>query len=54
MKQYEIEAVIEALQNQLDESEKMWNDKVSHAQIIGYLQGTVKGIINHLESKVKK
>lgn len=53
MKQYEIKVLIEALQNQINESEQMWDDKLPHAQIIGYLQGTIKGVISHLEGKIK-
>ena len=52
MKQYEIKVLIETLRNQLNTTEQMWNDKESHAQIIGYLQGTVKGVISHLETKI--
>ena len=52
MSKYEIEVVIEALRKQLDTTEEMWNNKEPHAQIVGYLQGTVKGIISHLETKI--
>ena len=53
MNKYEIEVVIETLRKQLTETEKMWNDKeISHAEIVGYLTGTVKGIISHLETKI--
>jgi hypothetical protein len=52
MKKYEIEVIIEALKKQLNTTEEMWNNKENHAQIIGYLQGTVKGIIGHLETKI--
>jgi hypothetical protein len=52
MNKYEIEVVIEALRKQLDTTEQMWNNKESHAQIVGYLQGTVKGVISHLETKI--
>jgi hypothetical protein len=52
MSKYEIEVVIEALRKQLDTTEQMWNNKESHAQIVGYLQGTVKGVISHLETKI--
>lgn len=52
MKEYEIKVLIETLRKQLTETEKMWNDKESHAMIVGYLQGTVKGIISHLETKI--
>ena len=40
-----------SLQVFLDESEKMWKEGKPHAQIIGYLQGTVKTIISVLEEK---
>ena len=52
MNKYEIEVVIEALRKQLNATEEMWNNKESHAQIVGYLQGTVKGVISHLETKI--
>ncbi len=52
MNKYEIEVVIETLRKQLTETEKMWNDKESHAMIVGYLTGTVKGVISHLETKI--
>jgi hypothetical protein len=52
MKKTEIETLINALQKQLNTTEEMWNNKESHAQIVGYLQGTIKGIIGHLETKI--
>ena len=52
MKKTEIEVVIEALRKQLNATEEMWNNKESHAQIVGYLQGTIKGVISHLETKI--
>ena len=41
--------IINYLQKNLDESEKMWDEGVSRAQIVGYLQGTLKSLINTLE-----
>lgn len=41
--------IINYLQKNLDESEKMWDEKEPHAKIIGYLQGSIKSIINSLE-----
>lgn len=38
-----------SLQTFLDESEKMWKDGKPHAQIVGFLQGTVKTAINQLK-----
>jgi hypothetical protein len=52
MKKYEIETLINALQKQLNTTEEMWNNKESHAQIVGYLTGTIKGVIGHLETKI--
>ena len=52
MKKTEIEVIIEALRKQLNATEEMWNNKESHAQIVGYLQGTIKGVISHLETKI--
>ena len=52
MNKIEIEVIIETLRNQLNATEEMWNNKESHAQIVGYLQGTVKGVISHLETKI--
>ena len=52
MKKTEIEVVIEALRKQLNATEEMWNNKESHAQIVGYLQGTIKGVISYLETKI--
>jgi len=52
MKKTEIEVIIEALKKQLNTTEEMWNNKEPHAQIVGYLQGTIKGVIGHLETKL--
>ena len=41
--------IINYLQKNLDESEKMWNEELPRAQIIGFLQGTIKSLINSLE-----
>lgn len=40
-----------SLQTFLDESEKMWNDGKPHAQIVGFLQGTVKTAISVLKDR---
>ena len=34
--------IIKYLQRNLDESEKMWDEKIPRAQIVGYLQGCIK------------
>ena len=49
MNKIEIETLKEALEKHLAETQKMWADGDSHAMIVGYLQGTVKGVIAHLE-----
>jgi len=41
--------IINYLQKNLDESEKMWDEKAPRAQIVGYLQGCIKSLINTLE-----
>ena len=41
--------IINYLKKNLDESEKMWDEKEPHAKIIGYLQGTIKSLIQSLE-----
>lgn len=53
MKKHEIEAVIAALTKNLNESEQMWKDNLPHAQIVGYLQGTIKGVVSCLEAKAE-
>jgi hypothetical protein len=52
MNKTEIETLINALQKQLNTTEEMWNNKENHAVIVGYLQGTIKGVIGHLETKI--
>jgi len=51
MNKTEKTALANSLQVFLDESEKMWKEGKPHAQIIGYLQGTVKTTISVLEEK---
>ena len=50
MTKIEKAVIVKALKASLAESDEQWANKVSHAQIIGYLQGTIKGIISHLDS----
>lgn len=54
MNKTEIEVLVESLKIQLNETDKMWDEKKSHAMIIGYLQGTIKAAITYLEDNVKK
>ncbi len=49
MNKKEKQFIINYLQKKLDESEKMWNEKVSRAQIVGFLQGSIGGLIQSLE-----
>ena len=49
MNKTEKTALANSLQVFLDESEKMWKEGKPHAQIVGYLQGTVKTVISYLE-----
>ena len=41
--------VINYLQKKLEESEKMWDEGVPRAQIVGFLQGSIKGLIQGFE-----
>jgi hypothetical protein len=41
--------IINYLQKNLDESEKMWNEELPRAQIVGFLQGTLKSLIHSLK-----
>jgi hypothetical protein len=41
--------IINYLQKKLDESEKMWVEGVSRPQIVGFLQGSIGGLIQSLE-----
>tara|TARA_Y100000389_G_scaffold3359_1_gene3272 strand:+ start:847 stop:999 length:153 start_codon:yes stop_codon:yes gene_type:complete len=41
--------LINYLQKNLDESEKMWDEKTPRAQIVGFLQGTIKSLIHSLK-----
>ena len=50
MNKTEKTALANSLQVFLDESEQMWKEGKPHAQIVGFLQGTVKNIISHLEN----
>ena len=42
--------IVKALKANLADSDAQWANKISHAQIVGFLQGTLKGLISHLES----
>ena len=42
--------IINYLQKNLDESEKMWGEDKPRAQIVGFLQGTIKSLIHSLEA----
>lgn len=49
MTKTEMKSLKKALEKFLNESERMWNEKKPHAQIVGFLQGTIKETIYHLE-----
>jgi len=49
MNKKEKQFIINYLQKNLDESEKMWGEDKPRAQIVGFLQGTIKSLINSLE-----
>ena len=54
MKKEEIKVLVELLDEQLAVTNKMWDDKESHAMIIGYLQGTIKAVRGHLNNNLEK
>ena len=42
--------VVKTLQNAFEESERLWKERqVSHAHIIGYLQGVIKGTVSTVQ-----
>ena len=50
-----IEIYINALQRVLDESDKKWkDDQVSDASLIGFLQGSIKGVITNFKLEIDK
>jgi hypothetical protein len=49
MTKLEKQRLVESLQKQLDVTNQMWKDGHGHAYIIGYLQGTVKQVIEELK-----
>lgn len=53
MDKKQMTSVAQMLQKQLDMSEQMWENKESHARIIGFLQGTIKGLVDTLEISAK-
>ena len=54
MKKEEIQQMIDFLNKNLNESEKMFSvGEESHAYIVGYLQGSIKLAISDLKSNLK-
>ena len=54
MSKKEIQQMIDFLNKNLNEAEKMFNAREeSHAYIIGYLQGSIKLAISDLKSNLK-
>lgn len=45
--------LINEMESVLMVSQKMWDNKTSHATIIGYLEGTLKSIKSELEYNLK-
>ena len=55
MKKEEVQKIADTLKRRLAESEEKWNSKiVSHAQIVGYLMGSIEYAIRDLEVISKK
>jgi hypothetical protein len=54
MNKAEIKVLVEVLDQQLAVTNKMWDDKESHAMIIGYLQGIIKAVRGHLNDNLEQ
>lgn len=54
MKKQEIKVLVEILDEQIKRTDKMWDDKVPHAMIIGYLRGTIKAVSGHLKDSLEQ
>lgn len=55
MTKEKIEIHINVLQRILDESEEKWkDDQVSDASLIGFLQGSIKGVIINFKLEIDK
>jgi len=54
MNEKRIELLIKLLNQELIESDKMFNSDKSQAYIIGWLQGTIKTTINELNEVIKE
>jgi hypothetical protein len=55
MTKEKLEIYINALQRVLDESDKKWNDdQISHATIVGFLQGSIKAVITDFKLEIDK
>jgi len=49
MNKKEKQFIINYLQKNLDESVQMWDEEKPRAQIVGFLQGTLKSLIHSLK-----
>jgi hypothetical protein len=55
MTKEKLEIYINVLQRVLDESDKKWkDDQVSDASLIGFLQGSIKGVITNFKLEIDK
>ena len=52
-KWFKFEYPVEVLDEILAITNKMWDEKESHAMIVGYLQGTIKAVRGHLNNNLK-
>ena len=52
MSEFEIKLVAQELRNAIEKANQMWDEKkVSHAFIVGYLEGSMKAVASFLENK---
>ena len=49
-KRQQQEFMVKILKDALTESDEMWEAGMSHATIVGYLQGTIRAVARELEN----
>jgi hypothetical protein len=49
MEEKHLNELINYINNNLEESDRLWDSKESNAYIIGYLQGTLKSLVDKIE-----
>lgn len=50
MTEREKQILVEVMRNAIEDSDAMWSEGKSHAEIVGFLQGTIKAIASILDT----